>query len=155
MNRVIQMTGTLVLHTFANIDSDTLRAHFLLAKYLTISQFPHISHNVPKTCAQMLHVTWITLYNRNSMANLWVSIKLAHYIDFFISIRVGVNIFFPSWVYIAGVRLGKISTKIALATLLHKYNFECLNDRELEFDSHSLTLVVKGGINVRITNRKI
>lgn len=51
--------------------------------------------------------------------------------------------------------MGKITTKIALISLLHKFNFECINDRELEFDVHSVTLVVKGGISVRVTNRKI
>lgn len=56
---------------------------------------------------------------------------------------------------IIGMRMGKITTKIALISLLHKYNFECLNDRELEFDVHSVTLAVKGGINVRVTNRNI
>lgn len=51
--------------------------------------------------------------------------------------------------------MGKITTKIALISLLHKYNFECLDDRELEFDVHSVTLAVKDGINVRVTNRKM
>lgn len=54
-----------------------------------------------------------------------------------------------------GARMGKITTKIALISLLHKYNFECLDDRELEFDVHSVTLAVKDGINVRVTNRKM
>lgn len=51
--------------------------------------------------------------------------------------------------------MGKITTKIALILLLQKYNFECMDNRELEFDSHSVTLMVKGGINLRVTNRNI
>lgn len=52
-----------------------------------------------------------------------------------------------------GVRLGVITTKIALISLLHKYDFACINDQELKLAAHSPTLVVEGGINVRITNR--
>lgn len=53
-----------------------------------------------------------------------------------------------------GIRLGKIITKVALILLLQKYNFECLDDKELEFDVFAIGLRVQGGINVKVTNRQ-
>lgn len=50
--------------------------------------------------------------------------------------------------------MGKIVAKIALISLLHNYDFVCTDDRELEFDNHSVTLVIKGGINLKVTNRR-
>lgn len=52
-----------------------------------------------------------------------------------------------------GMRMGKIVAKIGLIMLLQKFNFECMDNRDLEHDTHSVTLVVKGGINLRISNR--
>ncbi|XP_031626617.1 probable cytochrome P450 6d5 [Contarinia nasturtii] len=53
-----------------------------------------------------------------------------------------------------GLRMGKMVTKIGLIMLLQKHNFECMEkNRELEFDNHSVTLVLKNGINLKIINR--
>lgn len=53
-----------------------------------------------------------------------------------------------------GLRLGKMVTKIGLIMLLQKYDFECLQKGELEFDNHSVTLVLRGGINLKVSHRK-
>lgn len=44
-------------------------------------------------------------------------------------------------------------TKIGIVKLLQKFNFEKMNDHELEFDNFGMTLIVKGGIPLRISNR--
>ncbi|XP_055326008.1 probable cytochrome P450 6d4, partial [Sitodiplosis mosellana] len=53
-----------------------------------------------------------------------------------------------------GLRMGKITTKTAIVSILRSYNFECENDRELVVANHALTLDIEGGINVKITNRR-
>lgn len=50
--------------------------------------------------------------------------------------------------------MGKMLTKIGMIMLMQNFNFECPERKELEFDSHSVTLVLKGGINLKVTNRK-
>lgn len=52
-----------------------------------------------------------------------------------------------------GLRMGIITTKIALITLFKNYNFECMEDRELEFASYGLTIAINGGINVKLSYR--
>lgn len=52
-----------------------------------------------------------------------------------------------------GIRLGKLMTKIGIVKLLQKFDFEKLNDQEVEFDNYGMTLLVKGGIPLRITKR--
>lgn len=54
-----------------------------------------------------------------------------------------------------GLRMGKIVTKIALISLLQSYDFECVDDRELEIANHGLTISIESGINVRVSNRQI
>lgn len=49
--------------------------------------------------------------------------------------------------------MGKMVTKIGMIMLMQKFNFECVDKKELEFDNHSVTLVLKGGINLKVTNR--
>lgn len=56
--------------------------------------------------------------------------------------------------FFAGLRMGKIVSKIALISLLQKYDFACTENREIEFDRHSVTLIAKGGINLKVTNRQ-
>lgn len=51
------------------------------------------------------------------------------------------------------MRMGKMVTKIGIIMLLPKYNFECLEHGELEFDNHSVTLMLKNGINLKVSNR--
>lgn len=53
-----------------------------------------------------------------------------------------------------GLRMGKMVTKIGLIMLLQKYNFECLKKGELEFDNHSVVLVLRGGIDLKVSHRK-
>lgn len=52
-----------------------------------------------------------------------------------------------------GLRLGKIVAKIALVQILQSFNIESVDDCELKFGSHSIPLVIEGGVNVRITRR--
>lgn len=54
---------------------------------------------------------------------------------------------------IAAFRLGKIISKVGLVQVLRKYNFEALDNKALEFEPHSVPLVIKGGINLRVTKR--
>lgn len=49
--------------------------------------------------------------------------------------------------------MGKLVTKIGLVTLLRKFNFECLDTSELEYENHSIVMIVKGGIRLRVSNR--
>lgn len=53
-----------------------------------------------------------------------------------------------------GLRMGKMVTKIGLIMLMQKYEFECLKKDELEFDNHSVTLVLRGGIDLKVSHRK-
>lgn len=55
---------------------------------------------------------------------------------------------------ILGLRMGKMMAKIGLIMLLHKFDFECTERGELEFDNHSVVLVLKNGINLKVSNRK-
>lgn len=50
--------------------------------------------------------------------------------------------------------MGTMVTKIGLIMLMQKYDFECLERGELEFDNHSVTLILKNGINLQVSNRK-
>lgn len=52
-----------------------------------------------------------------------------------------------------GLRMGKVVTKTAIVSILKNYNFECENDRELVIANYAFTLVIEGGINVKISNR--
>lgn len=54
----------------------------------------------------------------------------------------------------SGLRMGKMVTKIGLIMLLQKYDFECLRKGGLEFDNHSVTLVLRGGIDMKVSHRK-
>lgn len=54
---------------------------------------------------------------------------------------------------IIGLRLGKIISKIGIILLLQKYDFECLEKKELEIANHSVTIAIKGGINLKVSNR--
>lgn len=58
------------------------------------------------------------------------------------------------YIYVLGLRMGKMVSKIGLIMLMQKYDFECMKKGELEFDNHSVTLVLKGGINLKVSNRK-
>lgn len=52
-----------------------------------------------------------------------------------------------------GMRMGVVVTKIALTLLLKQYHFSCVDDKELTIASHALTIAIKGGINVKVSNR--
>lgn len=55
----------------------------------------------------------------------------------------------------SGLRLGKMISKCGIIKLMTKFDFEETdpNQPELEFDSYGVTLVVKGGINLKVTER--
>lgn len=52
-----------------------------------------------------------------------------------------------------GMRMGQVVTKIALIKILQRYSFACVEDKELSIANHALTIAIKGGINVRVSNR--
>lgn len=52
-----------------------------------------------------------------------------------------------------GARLGKVVVQAALVKLLQKFDFNKINDNEIEFENYAVPLVAKGGINVRISNK--
>lgn len=58
------------------------------------------------------------------------------------------------FLFFLGLRLGKIVTKIGLILLLQKYNFECVEKKEIEFANYSVPLIAKNGVQLRITNRQ-
>lgn len=51
--------------------------------------------------------------------------------------------------------MGKLVTKIALISLLKCYNFEYMDKQELEFGINSFTIDIRGGINMKVSNRHI
>lgn len=52
-----------------------------------------------------------------------------------------------------GLRMGKMVTKIGMIMLLQQYNFECMKKGELDFDNHSVTLVLKDDIELKASKR--
>lgn len=50
--------------------------------------------------------------------------------------------------------MGKLAVKMALVKMLHQYDVEAIDRNELEFDNFAVTLQVKGGIKLRVTNRR-
>lgn len=61
------------------------------------------------------------------------------------------NVYFVS--FVTAFRLGKIVTKVGLVQILRKYDFEALDNKALEFEPHSVTMVIKNGIHLRVTKR--
>lgn len=53
-----------------------------------------------------------------------------------------------------GIRLGRIVSKTALILLLSKYDFKNASPDKLEFEN-TISLMPKGGLNLKISNRKI
>uniref|UniRef100_T1GXI3 Cytochrome P450 n=1 Tax=Megaselia scalaris TaxID=36166 RepID=T1GXI3_MEGSC len=50
-------------------------------------------------------------------------------------------------------RLGKLSAKVAVVTMLSNFSIECIEKKEIEIDSHSVPLVPKGGVNVKLSRK--
>lgn len=50
--------------------------------------------------------------------------------------------------------MGKVVVKTALVSMLRNYHFECVDDRELVFAKHGLTLTIDYAINLKISNRR-
>lgn len=53
-----------------------------------------------------------------------------------------------------GIRMGRNVAKTALILLLSKYDFENASPDELEFEN-TLSFMPKGGLNLKISNRKM
>lgn len=53
-----------------------------------------------------------------------------------------------------GLRLGKVIAKVGLVQLLRTYDFECVSDAEIEFQNFSVTMVPKGGVEIRVMERQ-
>jgi len=51
------------------------------------------------------------------------------------------------------VRMGKIGAKVALVTVLSRYVFQAVDNQKMEFAPHSVTLMPKAGINLKLKNR--
>lgn len=47
-----------------------------------------------------------------------------------------------------------MAVKIALIKLLQAYDFRAVDNGELEFDNFAVTLQVKGGIRLQVTERQ-
>lgn len=58
-------------------------------------------------------------------------------------------------VTLLGLRLGKMIAKIGLVQLLRSYDFECVNDAEIEFHNFSITMIPKGGVEIRVVERQL
>lgn len=56
--------------------------------------------------------------------------------------------------FILGARLGILIAKTGLIKFLADFDVEPLSHDELEYESFGFTMVVKGGIQLKITNRK-
>lgn len=50
-------------------------------------------------------------------------------------------------------RLGKVSAKVSIVTMLSNFRVECIEKKEIEIDNHSVPLVPKGGVNVRFSRK--
>lgn len=62
---------------------------------------------------------------------------------------------FDSLITFSGLRLGKLTAKIGLVKILQKYNFTSVDNKPIEFDSHSITLTPKEGIQLKISQRNV
>lgn len=71
--------------------------------------------------------------------------------------HVGFFIFFilitNSW-WVLGSRLGKMMAKVGLVQLLKSFDFECADPNEIEFDNYAVTLIPRGGVEIRVVPRK-
>lgn len=47
-------------------------------------------------------------------------------------------------------RMGQMSAKVAVVKLLTVFKFECIEKKEIEFENYGVTLLPKGGVNVKI-----
>lgn len=54
-----------------------------------------------------------------------------------------------------GARLGKLVVQTAVVKLLQKFDFNKINDNEIEFENYGVPLVAKGGMNVKISQKKL
>lgn len=55
---------------------------------------------------------------------------------------------------ISAVRMGSLEVKLAVCQLLSKYNFETVNQKEMEFDGYAITLQAKDGLPLKVSLRK-
>lgn len=49
--------------------------------------------------------------------------------------------------------MGKIIAKVGLVQLLRSFDFESIQEGEIEFQNYSVTLVPKGGVEIRVIQR--
>uniref|UniRef100_T1H5B1 Cytochrome P450 n=1 Tax=Megaselia scalaris TaxID=36166 RepID=T1H5B1_MEGSC len=50
-------------------------------------------------------------------------------------------------------RMGKVSAKTAIVTVLSNFDIECSEKKELEIDTHGIPIVPKGGVNIKFTRK--
>lgn len=45
--------------------------------------------------------------------------------------------------------------KVGLVQLLRSFDFECADPNEIEFDNYAVTLMPKGGVEIRVVERTV
>lgn len=50
-------------------------------------------------------------------------------------------------------RMGRVSAKTAVVSVLSNFKIECTEKRELEIDNYSVAIVPKGGVNIKFTQK--
>lgn len=50
-------------------------------------------------------------------------------------------------------RMGKVSAKVSIVTILSNFKVECIEKKEIEIDNHSIPLVPKGGVNIKFSKK--
>ena len=73
------------------------------------------------------------------MVSFWKYFKNVYLIDFFFDFLAQ--------------RLGKINVKVALVKVLTNYDVQAIKKEEIEFDNFAVTIVPKGGINLKLRKK--
>lgn len=50
-------------------------------------------------------------------------------------------------------RLGRVSAKTGIVTVLSNFKIESIEKRELEIDNYSVVIMPKGGVNIKLTRK--
>lgn len=54
-----------------------------------------------------------------------------------------------------GARFGKLAARTGLVKILHRFDFDKINDKDIEYANYSVPLVAKGGVKVIISKRSL
>lgn len=50
-------------------------------------------------------------------------------------------------------RMGKVNAKLAVVKILSAFNIEFMERREIEIDNHSIAIIPKGGVKVKLSKK--